>query len=258
MAEPAETEQQRGVRHRQRVLFDGVAQLYQSTRPGYPAEIIAFMLETAGVGAASSVLEIGCGPGQLTRDLARYGFRLTAIDIGQEMIAAARRSVRGLAVEFQVTPFEDFAAADASFDLVVSATAFHWIDPEVKFSKPARLLRPGGWLAILSTGERYDDPLGAALDGMWAARSDGQVRRRPPPDEITASGLFGEPVHREHEQRTVLAPEAVIGLENTRATPLSWPAAARQAFTEELRAQLGSATEVQLTQHTALTMAQVS
>jgi ubiquinone/menaquinone biosynthesis C-methylase UbiE len=61
------------------------------------------------------------------------------------------------ALSFQVSSFEDFAAADASFDLIVSGTAFHWVDPEAMFCKPARLLRPGGWLALLETGERYDD-----------------------------------------------------------------------------------------------------
>lgn len=54
-----------------------------------------------------------------------------------------------------------------------------------------------------------------------------------------------------------MAADAVLGLENTRATPLSWPADARRAFTEELRAQLGSAAEVPLTRHTSLTMARI-
>jgi hypothetical protein len=45
-------------------------------------------------------------------------------------------------------------AADASFDLVVSATAFHWVDPEVKYDKAARRLGRGGWLALLATGEK--------------------------------------------------------------------------------------------------------
>ena len=79
------------------------------------------------------------------------------------MVAAARRRLPGSAVSFQVASFEDFAAADGSVDLIVSGTAFHWIDPEVRFRKPARLLHPGGRLALLETGERYDDPFGAAV-----------------------------------------------------------------------------------------------
>ncbi len=149
MALTGETEQQRSKRRRQRTLFDAVAQLYGATRPGYPAGIVEFLAATAGVGPGSSVLEVGCGTGQLTADLARYGFNLTAIDIGPAMIATAREALADAAVLFRACSFEDFAAADSSFDLIVSATAFHWIDPEVRFSKSARLLRPGGWLALL-------------------------------------------------------------------------------------------------------------
>jgi SAM-dependent methyltransferase len=162
----AETEQERSNRHYQRTLFDGVAQLYQASRRGYPAHIVEFVVTTAALRVGSAVLEVGCGTGQLTEGLACYGFNLTAIDIGPSMIAAARRRLDGSAVLFQVGSFEDFAAAEASFDLIGSGTAFHWIDPGVKFSKSAGLLRPGGWLALLATEERYDDPVGAALTGM--------------------------------------------------------------------------------------------
>jgi len=257
----AETEQERSRRRHQRTLFDGVAQLYETSRPGYPSDIVEFAVATAAAGAVSEVLEVGCGTGQLTDSLARYGFRLTAIDIGPSMINAARRRLGGSAVWFQIASFEDFAAPGASFDLIVSGTAFHWVDPEVRFRKSARLLRPGGWLALLETGERYDDPLDAALRGMWAARGVAAARtwvRQPQfadPEVITGTGLFDTPVRKTHAQRIVRPAETVIGVENTRATSLSWPDDIRREFTEELRHHLRSQTEVQLTQETSLTMA---
>jgi ubiquinone/menaquinone biosynthesis C-methylase UbiE len=259
----AETEQQRSKRRRQRMLFDGVAQLYDATRPGYPAEIVEFLVATSGLGRGSSVLEVGCGTGQLTSDLAHDEFDLTAIDIGPAMIAAARHRLHDTAISFQACSFEDFEAADSSFDLIVSATAFHWIDPEVRFSKSARLLRPGGWLALLSVGERYHDPLDAALHQMWVARSEDKAWtvRKPPPhgdaDAITSSGLFGQPLHRTHQRRTAVAADTVIGVENTRAVALSWPADVREAFRAELRGHLGSLAQVPATLHTTLTMASV-
>jgi SAM-dependent methyltransferase len=238
-----------------------VAQLYETSRRGYPAELVDFVVATAGLSAGSTVLEVGCGPGQLTERLVRYGLNVTAIDIGPSMIAAARRRLAGSAVSFGVTSFEEFDAAAASFDLICSGTAFHWIDPEVKFTKPARLLRPGGWLALLSTEESFDDPLGADLSRMWAERTGDdaiRTRRRPPDAEIiAASGLFEPPVERADARRIVLAAETVIGVENTRAIVLSWPADVRQSFTEELRRYLRSQPEVPLTQLTSLTMARV-
>jgi 2-polyprenyl-3-methyl-5-hydroxy-6-metoxy-1,4-benzoquinol methylase len=74
-----ETGPQRGKRHYQRTLFDSVARLYQDSRPGYPSHIVDFVVDTAGLDAAGSVLEIGCGTGQLTERLARFGFAVTAI-----------------------------------------------------------------------------------------------------------------------------------------------------------------------------------
>lgn len=140
-----ESGRERGKRHCQRALFDGIARRYGASRPGYPSHVVGFVTATAGLGPQAAVLEVGCGSGQLTERLARSGFRLTAIDIGPSMIAAARRRLAGEEVSFQATSFEELDAADASFDLVISGAAFHWIDPEVAFSKSARLLRPGGF-----------------------------------------------------------------------------------------------------------------
>lgn len=256
----AETGQDRSKRHHQRALFDSVAGLYEASRPGYPVDLVEFVVTTAGLAAGSAVLEVGCGTGQLTGALAGYGFALTAIDLGPSMIAAARDRVAGSDVSFRVSSFEDLAAADASFDLIISAAAFHWIDPEVRFVKSARLLRPGGWLALLGNSERYDDPLGTALTGMWVARSDtggAWVTQAADAEVIAGTGLFGAAVCRTGTERVTRPADVVIGVENTRATSLSWPAEMRREFSEELRDLLGSQAEVPLTLETTVTMAPV-
>jgi len=255
-----ETERERNKRHFQRTLFDGVAGLYDASRPGYPVSVVQFVAATAGIGPGDAVLEIGCGTGQLTERLASLGVRLTAIDIGPALIDIARRRLAAADVSFQVTSFEDLEADDASFDLVISSAAFHWIDPEVRFSKSARLLRPGGWLALLGNEDAYDEPLGGALTGIWQARTDtGGAWEKPPsePDVIAATELFEVPVMHGHAERIVRPAADVIDVESTRATFLGWPAEERQAFTEELREQLRSRPEVRLTRHTSVTMAQV-
>jgi ubiquinone/menaquinone biosynthesis C-methylase UbiE len=257
-----ETPEARRKRQHQRALFDGAADLYDASRQGYPAQLVEFMVGTAGLHPGSAVLEVGCGTGQLTEQLAGYGFRLTAIDIGPSMISMAQRRPGSATVSFEVVAFEDFGAPEASFDLVVSATAFHWVDPEVGFEKAAGLLRAGGWLSLLSTGEKYDDPFGAALLDMWVARSDDggawtTQRRLSGTEIVTASGLFDEPIEQSYSQRMALPAETVIGVENTRATFLNWSSDVRQGFNEEVRHHLGSLSEVPLSQVTKLTMAQV-
>jgi 2-polyprenyl-3-methyl-5-hydroxy-6-metoxy-1,4-benzoquinol methylase len=89
----AEPEPEREKRHYQRALFDGIADRYEAARPGYPPRVVEFVAATAGLGPGAPVLEVGCGTGQLTERPARSGFRLTAIDIGPSLIAAARRRV---------------------------------------------------------------------------------------------------------------------------------------------------------------------
>ncbi len=162
----AETEKQRRTREERRCLFDGIADLYDATRQGYPAEIVDAVCASSGSGPGAGVLEIGCGTGQLTRELAARALNLTAIDIGAAMVDAARRNVTDPMARFQTTSFEDFPDS-GPFDLIVSGTAFHWVDPSIGLAKAARLLRPGGWLALLTTGERYPEPLRTRLRGLW-------------------------------------------------------------------------------------------
>jgi ubiquinone/menaquinone biosynthesis C-methylase UbiE len=255
-----ETDAQRRRRRYQRALFDGVAQLYQASRLGYSREIVEFIAATAAVSDGSTVLEVGCGTGQLTESLADSGLNLTAIDIGPAMIAAARHRLDGSGVSFQVTSFEDFTAAESSIDLIISGAAFHWVDPEVKFSKSARLLRPGGWLAVVDAAERYDDPFGATLRDMWLTYCDSDgawVNQDLRTAAITDTGLFEEPVYRLDERRMTRPVALVIGLENTRATSLSWPDDVRRRFTARLRHELRWQAEVPFTQSATLTMARV-
>jgi ubiquinone/menaquinone biosynthesis C-methylase UbiE len=255
-----ESEQERHKRHYQRALFDGIAERYEASRPGCPARVVEFIMATAGLGPRAAVLELGCGTGQLTERMAGSGFRLTAIDIGASMIAAARRRLPAAEVSFQVTSFEDLEAADASFDLVISSAAFHWIDPEVAFAKSARLLRPGGWLALLGTEEHYDDPLGAALDALWVMHGDtsGAWERRPSdPEAIAATGLFGTPACLTDRQQAIVPAGDVTALESTRATFLSWPHDVQRHFASELGRLPEPQPSVHLTRRTSVAMAQV-
>ena len=260
MTNGTESERERNKRRYQRALFDGIAERYEAARPGYPAHVVDSVVAAAGLGPGAAVLEVGCGTGQLTERLARPGFRVTAIDIGASMIAAARRRVTSEDVSFQVTSFEDLDAADASFGLLISSAAFHWVDPEIAFTKSARLLRPGGWLALLGAEEHYDDPLGAALDVLWAAHGDtgGAWERRPSaPEAVAATGLFGAPSCLTDSQEVILPAGDITALESTRATFLSWPQDAQRHFADELRQLLEPQPAVRLTRHTSVTMAQV-
>jgi SAM-dependent methyltransferase len=177
------------------------------------------------------------------------------------MIAVARRHLPEDRVALHVSSFEDYQAPGGSFDLIVAATAFHWIDPEVAWAKAARLLVPGGWLAVLSTRERYDDPLGAALLDAWIRRSDDLAWLKPTTvtvaEAMANTGLFATPIVEGHSERRRLASDIVLGLELTQATSLSYDGPTRESFRAELADLLRPLPEVGVEQQTSLTMAQV-
>jgi ubiquinone/menaquinone biosynthesis C-methylase UbiE len=255
-------QEQQVTRERQRVLFDSVADLYGESRQGYPEEVVRWMVETAGLTDGARVLEIGCGTGQLTVRLIELPFHVTAIDIGPSMIEAAGRRLGAAGVELVASSFEDFQAAPATFDLVVSATAFHWVDPSVAWAKAARLLRPGGWLAILYVGEKYDDPLGKTLLDAWIKHStDGgawaRTKKPTVAELLAATDLFDAPLERSHSERVTLRPETVLGVERTRATYLSYDAPTQRSFDADLLAALRGLDEVAVEIQTNATMARV-
>ena len=106
-------------------------------------------------------------------------------------------------------PFESWVTTGEPFDAVVAFTAFHWLDPEVRFRKPAEVLRPGGALAVVST----QHVLPAGGDAFWSAVQDDYDAvdpsddNQPPPlpddvrdlgSEIDASGSFDTVAHRRY------------------------------------------------------------
>jgi ubiquinone/menaquinone biosynthesis C-methylase UbiE len=131
-------------------VFDEVAAEYDRDRPAYPDELVDHVCEIAGVGPGDPVLEVGCGTGQLTRSLVARGLHITAVEQGKHLMSLAEQHVAGRGeVQFINARFEDAALPRGHYRAVFSAAAFHWIDPEVSWQKAARLLAPGGTLALI-------------------------------------------------------------------------------------------------------------
>ncbi len=135
-----------------RGVFDEDAALYDRARPTYPAALVDDLVAWSGIGPQSRILEIGPGTGQLTLPLARTGARIVAVELGAGLAAVARRNLADRPrVEVVVSAFEEWPLPAEPFDLVVAATAFHWLDPAVRIAKSAAALRSGGTLATVTT-----------------------------------------------------------------------------------------------------------
>ena len=129
--------------------FDAVAGLYDELRPRYPDELFDDLLASPGVPPRPEVLEVGTGPGIATLPLAERGCRIVGLEPGPNLAAAARANLAAHPdVEVRETTFEAAELAPTSFDLVVSASAWHWVDPDIGADKAATVLRPGGSLGL--------------------------------------------------------------------------------------------------------------
>jgi SAM-dependent methyltransferase len=131
-------------------LFDEVPELYDRVRPGYPDELFADLVAVTGLDEASSVLEVGCGTGQATRSLAALGCSVTAVEPGPALAAVARRRLAAFGdVDVEESTFEQWDDRGRRFDVLVAASAWHWVDPAIGWPHAHQVLRPGGWLAVL-------------------------------------------------------------------------------------------------------------
>ncbi len=199
--------------------FDLVADEYERTRPGYPPDL----LDALPIGHDASVLDLAAGTGKLTRTLAARYAKVVAVEPLANMRAMLERSVPG--VPALAGSAERIPLDDVSVDGVFVAQAFHWFDKPVALREIARVLRPGGVLAVIWNGpdEERPSPLPPAFEAELDALHD--AVRHPWLDEpawedlVEATGLFAE-VHR----RITIAHDHVLDrqglLDNARST--SW------------------------------------
>lgn len=154
--------------------FDEVAELYDRVRPRYPAAMFDDIAELTGAPPGTRVLEIGCGPGQATGDLLARGWHVHAIEPGAAMAERVRANF-GDRVTVDVTRFDDWDPRGATFDMLFSATAYHWVAPEVRWSLAAAVLPPGAPL-VLATNRTVG---GGTFDDVYRASADLHARYAP-------------------------------------------------------------------------------
>ncbi len=193
-----------------RCLFDQAAAAYDEARPGYPPELIDQLVEAAQFPAGARILEIGCGTGQITVPLAERGYEIVAVELGVNLARIAARNLSSFPHARVVhSLFEEWAPGEPLFDLVLSAQAFHWIDPDIGYPKIRRLLADHGYLAVVynlfpgGTGPIYRD-----LDAVYQNHFPHRDEQAAPQSlqssvartlaSIRSSGLFSEPMIWDH------------------------------------------------------------
>lgn len=150
------------------MAFDEVAELYDAVRPCYPREMVE-AVSSVLQGTPGRILEIGCGTGQATLPFARQGYHITALEPGPSLAALAAKNLAAYPkVDIQTTTFEEWPAGTGRYDLVLSATAFHWVSPDSRYTKSAQALAPSGWLALLwNSGADDESAMGQQIQAVY-------------------------------------------------------------------------------------------
>jgi len=214
--------------------FGAAAKEYAEHRPDYAPDAVSWALADR-----SDVLDLAAGTGALTKDLVAAGHTVTAVEPDPGMLAELQLRVpdaRVLPGSAEAIPLDD-----ASVDAVTVATAFHFFDDQLAIPEIARVLRPGGVLALF-----YD--LDDTDSAPWLRELDDAKRTsasHPPPEDE------GWPVHAllepwderrfEHvHRRTADSLTATIG---TQSHTLVVSAEERAETLARVRAFLGSQAE---------------
>lgn len=237
-----------------RESFDQASAIYQRARPEYPDELFDHLVDKTGLVVGDRVLEIGCGPGKATVPLARRDLRVTCVELGPQLAAAARRNLSGFAhVEVVQSSFEEWARPEnVTFDLVCAATAWHWIEPTSRYRKAWGALRPAGYLAFWSAAHVFPDDgdrffvelqdvyqdIGESLprNNLWARPGELEEHH----DEIEGSGLFRVVDVRHFDWQAVYDADAYIDLLNTFSGHIAMEEAKRRHLYTEIRRRVAA------------------
>lgn len=122
---------------------------YDKSRPDYPKELFFDIFEYINLSENSNVLEIGIGTGQATLPFLNKGCNVTAVELGDKLARYCAQKFSHFD-NFSIIN-SDFIEADLpekSFDLIYSATAFHWIPKHDGYAKIKSLLKPDGAVAL--------------------------------------------------------------------------------------------------------------
>ena len=130
--------------------YSPAAEAYNKARPHYPEALIQKVVEVARLSADSKILEVGCGPATATVAFAPLGCSMVCLEPNPDFFRLAQQNCQAYPkVEIQNTSFEEWTAEVEKFDVVLAASSFHWISPEVGYPKAVHVLKENGSLILL-------------------------------------------------------------------------------------------------------------
>ena len=216
--------------------FVGEGGAYDSVRPAYPDEAVAALIDAAqrarrenmpGRGGPLRAADIGAGTGKMSELLARGGLLVDAVEPSKAMRAQAS-SIEGVTWHDGVA--EDIGLPNGVYDIVVFAQSWHWMEPERAGLEAARILAPGGALAIVWNQMAVSIPWVHRLTRIMRS---GDVHRpdRPP----MPGGGFAPMILTQVAWEDRMTPEEILTLGTTRSSYIRSSEARKARMQENLR-----------------------
>lgn len=151
--------------------FDTVAAKYEKMRPRYVAELYQEIFDYIPISEDSNVIEVGSGGGQATEPLLKTGCKLTAIEYGKEFSSLLQNKFREYP-KFEVITgkFEETELESNTYDLIFSASAFHWVQEDIGYKKVFSLLKQGGAFARFANHpyrDKYNPEMSDEIDVLY-------------------------------------------------------------------------------------------
>jgi SAM-dependent methyltransferase len=207
------------------------------------------------------LLEVGCATGKATRPLLERGFRVVCVELGERLAAQARVNLAGLDCEVHRAAFEEWPGEPGSFDLVYAATAWHWLDPDVRYRRAHELLRARGHLALWGAGHAFPagfDPFFTEIQDTYDAIGESHPGDWPPPPpeqtpddapDIEASGLFADVQVRRYVWELAYTADEYIALLDTFSGHIAMGGEKRARLNAEIRRLIAARPEHRVRRH---------
>ena len=176
------------------------------------------------------MLELGAGTGKLTEVLVGLGHDVHATDPDEQMLAALRERLPE--VRASIAGAEELPAGDASYDVVVAAQSYHWFDHDRALPEIARVLKPGGHLALVWNERDERIPWVRRLGRIIGSRD----QQDDPVATLTASAWFGDVAEETFRHWQVVDRESIQDLALSRSNVAVLDEAGRAAKLAEVLA----------------------
>jgi ubiquinone/menaquinone biosynthesis C-methylase UbiE len=178
------------LQHPESRSFELVADVYERSRPGYPAEAVAWVAERLDLQPGRTVLDLAAGTGKLTRALVATGAHVIAVEPGDAMRAELVERLPG--VEALRGAAEEIPLADGSVDAIAIGQGFHWFRHDEAIPELHRVLQPHGGLALLWNSRDPEQPIQQEITRLTAELiPGGRAHGRDSAQVLGESELFG-------------------------------------------------------------------